>query len=185
MARYRGQDIPKIVAEFSSKPQSEAVEARFIWLDRRPLMVLIDRDGHESTADPATGSPTVVSDDQVFAAARHLLPNSAMILRERLEQSDAYWYSHHQERPIPVLRVGFDDPERTWFHIDPRSGDILGCTDTSRRSYRWLFNALHSFDFPLLLRYRPAWDAIVWSLSLLGLIVSASGIVIGCRRLTR
>ncbi|HTO65691.1 MAG TPA: PepSY domain-containing protein [Bradyrhizobium sp.] len=185
MVRYGGQDAPKIVAEFSSKPQSAIVEARFTRLDGRPLMVLIDHDGNESTADPATGALVVVSDDQIFTAARRLLPDATMILRERLEQSDAYWYSHHQERPVPVLRVGFDDPERTWFHIDPRTGDILGHTDNSRRSYRWLFNALHSFDLPLLLRYRPAWDAVVWLLSLLGMIVSASGIVIGWRRLAR
>jgi cytochrome b subunit of formate dehydrogenase len=48
-----------------------------------------------------------------------------------------------------------------------------------------LFNALHSFDFPLLLSFRPAWDAVVWLLSLLGLTISVSGIVIGWRRLCR
>jgi hypothetical protein len=40
-------------------------------------------------------------------------------------------------------------------------------------------------DFPLLLRYRPTWDVVVWLLSLLGLIVPVSGIVIGWRRLYR
>ena len=76
-----------------------------------------------------------------------------------------------------------DDDAHTWFHLDPVTGDILGRIDDSRRTCRWLFNALHSFDFALLLRYRPAWDAVVWLLSLLGLIVSVSGIVIGWRRL--
>jgi uncharacterized iron-regulated membrane protein len=84
-----------------------------------------------------------------------------------------------------VLRAGFDDDAHTWFHLDPVTGDILGRIDESRRTYRWLFNALHSFDFALLLRYRPAWDAVVWLLSLLGLIVSVSGVVIGWRRLRR
>jgi uncharacterized iron-regulated membrane protein len=185
MARYGGQDAPKILAEFSSKPHSAAVEARFAWLGGRPLMALSGRDGRKSTADPATGSPTVVSEDQIVAAASRLLPNATITLRQRLIQPDAYWYSHHQERLVPVLRVGFDDDGRTWFHIDPRTGDILDRTDDSRRSYRWLFNALHSLDFPLLLRYRPAWDAVVWLLSLLGMIISASGIVIGWRRLVR
>ena len=49
--------------------------------------------------------------------------------------------------------------------------------------YRWLFNALHSFDFQLLLKYRPAWDIVVWLLSILGTIVSISGVVIGWRYL--
>ncbi|MDW3685738.1 hypothetical protein RA280_29175 [Cupriavidus sp. CV2] len=36
-----------------------------------------------------------------------------------------------------------------------------------------------------LLRHRPAWDAAVWLLSLAGLVVCASGVVIGWRRLFR
>jgi hypothetical protein len=37
----------------------------------------------------------------------------------------------------------------------------------------------------LLLRHRPAWDILVWLLSLIGVILSTSGIVIGWRRLRR
>ena len=79
----------------------------------------------------------------------------------------------------------FDDDAQTWYHIDPSTGDILGRTDSSRRIYRWLFNALHSFDFPVLLSYRSAWDAVVWLLSLLGMIISVGGLVIGWRYLRR
>jgi hypothetical protein len=77
--------------------------------------------------------------------------------------------------------VVFDDDAKTWFHISPLSGDIIGRVDSSRRTYRWPFNALHSFDFHLLLKYRPAWDIVVWSI--LGTIVSVSGVVIGLRYL--
>ncbi|WP_407122606.1 hypothetical protein [Bradyrhizobium sp. STM 3561] len=41
-----------------------------------------------------------------------------------------------------------DDPGQTWFHIDPRTCEMLGRLDSSRRSYRWLFNAQHSLIFP-------------------------------------
>jgi uncharacterized iron-regulated membrane protein len=186
--RYGGSEGPHMPGEFLSKPSSgeprlAAVEARFVWLGGKPLVVLTGRDGGRSTLDPATGIAVSLSDDRIFDAARLIMPNAAMTMRQRLEAPDAYWYSHHQQRAIPVLRVGFDDDAHTWFHIDPTTGDILGRTDDSRRTYRWLFNALHSFDFALLLRYRPAWDAVVWLLSLLGLIVSVSGVVIGWRRL--
>ncbi|NEV78517.1 PepSY domain-containing protein, partial [Rhodopseudomonas sp. BR0C11] len=106
-------------------------------------------------------------------------------LRQRLERYDAYWYQHHRQRVLPVLRVGFDDPASTWFHLDPATGELLGRSDTSARSYRWLFNAPHSFDFPVLLAYRPAWDLVVIVLSLAGLVISVSGVVIGWRRLVR
>jgi uncharacterized iron-regulated membrane protein len=188
--RYGGSEAPYMAAEFLSKPELwgsrlAAVEARFVWLGGRPLVVLTDRDGGQATVDPATGIAEPLSDDRIFETARQLMPNAAMTMHLRLEQPDAYWYSHHQQRQLPVLRAGFNDRVHTWFHIDPRTGDILGRTDDSGRSYRWLFNSLHSLDFPLLLRYRPAWDVVVWLSSLLGLIVSVSGIVIGWRRLYR
>jgi hypothetical protein len=183
LQRYAGHDAP-VAAEFIARPQVTAVEARFVWLGGKPLMLLSDRAGLLTSRDPATGAATPLSDAQIFAAARALMPQAAMV-QQRLEQQDAYWYSHHQQRPIPVLRVGFDDAAQTWFHIDPRSGEILNRVDANRRSYRWLFNALHSFDFQPLLSYRPAWDAVLWLLSLLGLTISVSGIVIGWRRLCR
>jgi uncharacterized iron-regulated membrane protein len=186
--RYGGSEGPHMPADFLSKPPSgevrlAAVEARFVWLGGKPLAALTGRDGKRSTFDPATGNAELVSEERIFEAARRLLPNAIMTVQQRLDAPDAYWYSHHQQRVLPVLRAGFDDAAHTWFHIDPATGDILGRTDDSRRTYRWLFNALHSFDFALLLRYRPAWDAVVWLLSLLGLIVSISGVVIGWRRL--
>jgi hypothetical protein len=186
--RYGGNDAPRISADFLSKAKAgdlsfTAVEACFVWLGGRPLAVLTGSDGGHRIIDPAMGATVQLSDERIFEAARRLLPDAVMSMRLRLEAPDAYWYSHHQQRQLPVLRAGFDDDGHTWFHLDPVTGDILGRTDDSRRTYRWLFNALHSFDFALLLRYRPAWDAVVWLLSLLGLIVSVSGIVIGWRRL--
>lgn len=184
--RYRGSDAPHIPADFLSRGAGQAqaaVEVRFVWLGGRPLAVLTGHDGSHRTVDPATGAAVQLSDDGVFEAARRLMAAAVMTMRRRLEQTDAYWYSHHDQRQIPVLRAGFDDAAHSWFHIDPVTGDILGRTDDSGRTYRWLFNALHSLDFPLLLRYRPAWDAVMWLLLLPGLIVSASGVVIGWRRL--
>jgi hypothetical protein len=182
---YGGSEGVHMPGDFLAKTTSglTAVEARFVWLGGKPLVVLAGRDGGHRTLDPATGVAVSLSDDQIFEAARLIMPEAAMTLRQRLEAPDAYWYSHHQQRVMPVLRAGFDDDAHTWFHIDPATGDILGRTDDSRRTYRWLFNALHSFDFALLLRYRPAWDAVVWLLSLAGMIVSVSGVVIGWRRL--
>jgi len=57
--------------------------------------------------------------------------------------------------------------------------------DRSSRTYRWLFNFLHDYDLPILLHNQPARDIIVWMLSIAGLVVSISGLVIGYRVLTR
>ncbi|MET0877181.1 MAG: PepSY domain-containing protein [Tardiphaga sp.] len=185
LQRYAGHQAPTIAAELPARPAAGAVEARFAWLGGAPLMLLANRQGVQTPADPVTGQTAPLSDLRIFAAARTFLPESAMPMQARLEHYDYYWYAHHQPRVLPVLRAGFDDDTQSWFHIDPTTGDLLGRSDSSRRSYRWLFNALHSFDFPWLLAYRPAWDIVVWLLSLLGMTISVSGVVIGWRYLKK
>lgn len=54
--------------------------------------------------------------------------------------------------------------------------------DRSRRVYRWLFNGLHSFDFPGLTNHRPLWDIVILTLLTLGFVFSVIGVVIGWRR---
>lgn len=182
--RYAGHETPDIAAEFRARPQGDMVEVRFVWLDGRPLMIAVDREDRPRVLDPVSGVPAPLSDAQIFAAARRLMPRADMTMQQRLVAEDAYWYSHHHQRVLPVLRAGFDDAAQSWFHIDPRTGEILGRSDASRRTYRWLFNALHSLDFHALIAHRPAWDIVVWLLSLLGIVISTSGVVIGWRRLT-
>ena len=183
--RYAGHDAPTIAAGLPAALPAGVVEARFVWIGGAPLIIVADRRGTQTPIDPASGAATPLSDARIFAAAHALLPDAKMPMRERLGQYDAYWYAHHDARVLPVLRAGFDDPAQSWFHLDPTTGDILGRSDSSRRSYRWLFNALHTFDFPWLLAYRPAWDIVVWLLSLLGMTISVSGVVIGWRYLRK
>jgi hypothetical protein len=50
---------------------------------------------------------------------------------------------------------------------------------------RWLFNGLHSLDFPFWYDVRPLWDIGVILLSIGGLALSGIGIVLGVRRIRR
>jgi hypothetical protein len=185
LQRYAGHDAPTIAGRLPAIGMPGVVEARFVWIGGSPLMLLGHRDGRQTLADPEDGTARQLSEEAIVAAATRLLPNASMVHRQRLDHYDAYWYRHHRQRVLPVLRVGFDDPAATWFHLDPATGELVGRSDSSARSYRWLFNALHSFDFPVLLAYRPAWDVVVIALSLAGLVISISGVVIGWRRLVR
>lgn len=157
-----------------------AVQARFSRLDGQPDVLLACPDGRTL---PCCGPRIGRMEERIAAAAARLIPDAPPPRIARLETEDLYWYGHHQERRLPVLRAVFSDPAETWFHIDPDTGEILNRTDRSNRIYRWLFNGLHSFDFGPLIRNRPAWDLLVIALSLGGLIVSVSGIVVGWRRL--
>ena len=167
-----GQDL----AVLRAAACPDAVEARFGWLGGEPRAILACRDGSIS----AGAAPTIAG---LVKAAGRLLPDATIREAVLLTEEDAYWYSHHQQRRLPVLRVKFSDADATWFHLDPETGEVLNRADRSARTYRWLFNALHSFDFRLLVQNRPAWDAVLWLLSVAGLIISVSGVVIGWKRL--
>ncbi|MGJ5179763.1 PepSY domain-containing protein [Bradyrhizobium oligotrophicum] len=185
MLRYAGHEAPDIAARLPAGTPRDAVEARFTWLDGTTLMIVTSRDGVQTPVDPATGEVVRLEPERLLVAARKLMPSAQLATTQMLSQYDSYWYAHHQPRELPVLRAVFDDEAGTWFHISPVTGDVLGRTDGSRRTYRWLFNALHSLDFRLLLAHRPAWDVVVIVLSLLGGIVSVSGVVAGWRVLRR
>jgi len=89
------------------------------------------------------------------------------------------------DKPLPVLRVVFADAHATWVHIDPHTGAVLDKSDRHRRASRWLFALLHSWDWAPLLASRPLWDVLLIVLSLGGGVLSATGVVVGWRRLVR
>jgi PepSY-associated TM region len=79
----------------------------------------------------------------------------------------------------PVYRIACGD---VWYDIDAANG-ALRKTDPSRRAYRWLYHALHTFDVPAL-KVRPALrTALIVSLCAIGLAFSLTGLAIGWRRL--
>ena len=53
------------------------------------------------------------------------------------------------------------------------------------RIERWLYNGLHSLDFPFWYDMRPAWDIVMIVLLLGGLISSSVGFVLGFSRVAR
>ena len=94
-------------------------------------------------------------------------------------------YTHLREGSLApgTIRVELTDPGESWLHIDPHSGQIISVVDRSRRVYRWLYNGLHSLDFPGLANRRPLWDVVMLILLLSGFVASVTGVVIGLKRL--
>ena len=108
-----------------------------------------------------------------------------------LRQDDFYYYSRTEHtmtggrkpHPLPIWRVRYDDPNQTWLHIDPATGQVLNELDSYQRTERWLFALLHSWDWLPLLRHRPLWDIVMLVLAAGGLALSATGIWIAGHRL--
>ena len=74
------------------------------------------------------------------------------------------------------------DATGTRFYLDPQDGKLITRLDRSGRVLRWLYSGLHHWDFGWLY-LRPIWD--VWMLTwvALGLVLGASSLVVGWRRL--
>lgn len=161
-----------------------ATDISFSWVGGHSYMIERGLAG-VTLADPRSGQAMTFNDTILIDAARRAFPAASVVAARRLTAEDLYWYSHHHERPLPIVRVRFDDPSATWLHIDPATGTISGLSDRSARTYRWLFNFLHDYDLPVLLGNQPARDILVWFLSIAGLVVSITGVVIGWRTLAR
>lgn len=123
-------------------------------------------------------------------SASLLKPGVEMTLVEELTAYDEYYYDRAvhtlrgaDERRLPVVRVQYKDPEETWAYVDPHTGAAVMWVTAGDRAQRWLFLLLHSWDTRAFLASPMARDAVLILLSLGGLAVSATGSVIGFRRL--
>jgi len=98
---------------------------------------------------------------------------------------DSYYYDRDRRTPLPVLRIEFDDPEKSWIYVDPVTSRIVGRTHRYARLDRWLFTGLHSLDFSFWYDKRPLWDIVLIILSIGGLVISGIGTILGYRRMRR
>lgn len=145
--------------------------------------------GRPALIDSHTAMTRILDPEALRAAAVGLLPEPVVRI-ELLTAYDLYYYARDahtmtggSDKPLPILRVIFDDAHGTWVHVDPHTGAVLGRTDGSRRTSRWLFAMLHSWDWLPLLERRPLWDLVLIVLSLGGTVLSLTGVVVGWRRL--
>ena len=75
----------------------------------------------------------------------------------------------------PALRI----------YVDRYSGRFLNVMDPSRRSYAWIYYALHTFQFPGLIEHPEMRTVLVLALLALGFTASATGVVLSIKRLRR
>ncbi len=137
-----------------------------------------------------TGKPYNLEPERLRSALFTLQPGYPPRI-DILRQDDFYYYSRAEHtmgggrkpHPLPIWRVRYDDPNQTWLHIDPTTGQVLNEMDSYQRAERWLFALLHSWDWLPLLRNRPLWDIVMLVLAAGGLALSATGIWIAGHRL--
>lgn len=129
------------------------------------------------TGDAAT--PRVkdgFSRDELLAAARAAMFGMEPVEVTWLTDVDAYYYGGSG---LPALRAKFDDEEETWLYLDARDGSLVQTEVRGSRAERWLYQGLHSLDLPWLYQAPWAWYPLVIGLSLGGLALSLTSVVVG------
>jgi len=168
------------------------VELSWRMLGGRPYMLAFDARGDSRLVIPNKGELSVrlawSADEADHAAAK--LFHAPVKSRAVLDREDIYYYGRHAaamnggaDRRLPALRLDFDDPDRTRVYINLRTGDVALTLSRPARVGRWLFYFLHSWDTPWLLGLGAGRDVLLILLSLGGIAVSLTGIVIGVKRL--
>ena len=153
-------------------------------------------EGLVSLDQPHLGAVEQLPPDLIRGAAEIVMPGVPIDGVRWMDDYDAYYYDRDRRRsayarsatadkPLPVLRVRYNDPQRTWLYFDPRHGTIARKEERLSRLNRWLYHGFHSFDFPFLYYRRPLWDIVVIVLSLGGLMLSASTLTASWRRVKR
>jgi hypothetical protein len=102
-----------------------------------------------------------------------------------LERYDRYYLDRNRERPLPVILAQLTDGDRARYYIDPRTARVVGSYSSRQWVSRWLYNGLHSLNFPWLYNYRPLWDIVVITLMLGGTALCVTSLVLAWRVLGR
>ena len=156
--------------------------------DGRPGFEIHMADGQSFWVDAGSGERRdEIPEAALRAAGRRAMGDSVPIQRiERIVSYDEYYYARHgREMHLPAWRVSFGDREASRLYLDPVSGRPTGYVDSGTRRSRWLRDALHSFDFPLLTTRKPLWDIVMLTLLVGGMLSSGSGLLLVLRRLRR
>lgn len=122
---------------------------------------------------------------RLSAVLQDLHPGAHMRLDTLYHADERYYSRRHQACVFPVWRLSFDDAAQHRYYLDPDTGLLLLSAERGDWVRRWLYLGLHRLDFPPLHTQPLARDVLVILLSLAGIIISATGCLLGWRRLRR
>jgi len=179
--QFRGEQffisyLPPSLSEAGQWKHTSLSDFSSLQLNREHVIV--------SAVHPEQGTFKRFSDESMQEVARAAMPGVPIQDAVWLNEYDSYYYNQHGARPLPVLRVRFNDPERTWLYLNPQHGQMTRMQRMNRLN-RWLYKGLHDLDFPFLYYSRPLWDIVIVGLSIGGIVLSVTTLIPSYRRLRR
>jgi len=198
---YQGQAKPlptalkQPAAIIRALQQSGFAPVELSWqrLNGEDYVLAVDNKAQTRLVRASHNGPLQVSShwpvETLLTAAQQLF-SAPITASQVLHEHDAYYYQRHSEammgaeqHRLPALRLDFADGGQTRVYLDMQTGKVAQSFNRVQRLRRWWFFFLHSWDTPALLQSGWLRDFAIIVLSLGGLAVSLSGVVIGGRRL--
>ena len=193
-SRLRGMSLTQAVSGIDIDRLAavgDAHEVEFTAVAGEAWLLLRGGRWGSSSALPAAALPDLskagplLPDALLLAAVRQAWAPVGVVGIAPLAADDAYGRLRNNPLPETTRRVRLADGGDTWVHVDAASGHLISVMDRSRRLLRWLFDGLHTFDFPLLNGAGPLWQVLMWIALVAGFAFSVTAAVLGMRRLGR
>jgi hypothetical protein len=128
-----------------------------------------------------TQTGELFNDTELLEAAQAVMPDFGVTEAAWLTEYDNYYYGKGGDRRLPVLRVTFNDPDETSLYLDAHDGQLVQREVRRTRVERWVYHGLHSLDFPWVYQRWWAWYPLILILSVGGLALSLSSVVVAIR----
>jgi hypothetical protein len=125
-----------------------------------------------------------------------LAPVSADVARTVAEQFSAekisridgpfdydQWTVHEQYGPYrPFYKITLADSAGTCLYVSLRSAEVIQRTRRAERAWNWVGAVVHWVNPTLLRKHQAVWHWTVWSVALLGILLTLAGIWLGAVR---
>jgi uncharacterized iron-regulated membrane protein len=164
-----------------------AAEIRFGAVAGRPFAAA--QGGHPAASsvfwlDTPDAAPTAaIPPSLLITGLKAAWPHERLIRTAIASTPDFYAVAESLRETALPFSIGTSHPLRVY--VDGVTGNLLVVMDASRRAYAWVYYALHTFNFPVLLLHTSTRVALLLLLLLIGLTFSCTGVVIGIQRLRR
>jgi len=156
-------------------------ELEFTSFDGRPLLAAHVGDGPRRML-ALDGTPLqTFGRDAITRLVKTAVASPEALETRLVTQYDLYYRDRTRRQPLPVLLLRLHDAEDTRYYIDPATADVVGGYSSRNWVGRWLYNGLHSLDFPWLYNYRPLWDIVVIAFMLGGTALCVTSVVLAWR----
>lgn len=191
LVRFRGGQPPAVVTEWAPDASSgvgdDVVELQWSRLGDDAKLIAVTRRG-ERRGHNLAGTTPFYNEAALLSAAQRVAGETKIAAHEKLDSYDNYYFANRRqtldEKPLPVLRVDLADAGHTSLYLDPAQARLLAKFDDSSRWRRWLYSAVHHWDFGW---FRNAFLWNVWMATWIGFVfaLALSAVVLGWRRLRR